>query len=455
MAQTESSQEPTSEVSPSERVPQESYRFEKADIGSKQCRHMRFHKGFRIVIVALVALVFGVIGGVAAFFASPRLAHYAWFRNLSKQAPLTVNQNPSVSLPADVAGSDDDMVTSVVTKVNPSVVSIVISKDVPNIQRLMPFGFPFFMPFGSDGQGLQQQQPQQQQGGSTKQTIGAGSGFLISADGLIATNKHVVADTSADYTVITSDDKEHVAKVIARDPSRDIAILKIDDSTYPWLELGDSDAIKVGQTVIAIGNSLGEFSNTVSKGIVSGLQRDLTASSGMGQSERLTNIIQTDAAINPGNSGGPLLDLSGKVIGINVAIAEGAQNIGFALPANQVKKIIDQVQTTGKISTPFLGVRYVIVDDQVQKDNNLPFNYGAIIARGAKQTDFAVIPGSPADQVGLVENDIILEVDGKKIDATHALSDILADYNVNDTITLKVWHKGETKDVTIKLGERK
>jgi serine protease Do len=272
---------------------------------------------------------------------------------------------------------------------------------------------------------------------------------------LIVTNKHVVSATAASYTVITTDGKEFPAQVLAQDPNRDIALLKIDAKDMPFLELGNSDDVKVGQTAIAIGNSLGEFTNTVSKGIISGLKRDLVAGSGRGDNEHLSNIIQTDAAINPGNSGGPLLDISGKVIGVNVAMAQGAQSIGFALPANQIKKIINQVQSTGKITTAFLGVRYIIVNKDIQKENSLPLEYGALILRGEKMTDFAVIPGSPADKAGLMENDIITEIDGTKITDAQQISDIVADHQPGDNLTFTVLHKGETKTMTIQLEEKK
>jgi serine protease Do len=212
--------------------------------------------------------------------------------------------------------------------------------------------------------------------------------------------------------------------------------------------------LKIGQSVVAIGNSLGEFSNTVSRGIISGLKRTVTAGDTMGDTETLSNIIQTDAAINPGNSGGPLLDISGNVIGINVAMAQGAQNIGFAIPSNQIKKVIDEVKTTGKISAPYIGVRYLLLDATIAKQNNLPYNYGALIVRGQNITDFAVIPGSPADQAGISENDIILEVDGTKIDSKNTLSDLISQHSVGDQLNLKVWHKGAVKDVQLKLAEK-
>ncbi|MDO8529106.1 MAG: PDZ domain-containing protein, partial [bacterium] len=158
---------------------------------------------------------------------------------------------------------------------------------------------------------------------------------------------------------------------------------------------------------------------------------------------------------NPGNSGGPLLDIDGKVIGINVAMAQGAHNIGFAIPANQIKKVVDQVKNNGRISTPFLGVRSVSINKQIQQQNNLPFSYGALIARGEKITDLAVMPESPADKAGLGENDIILEVNGKKADDNNQLSDLISNFNVGDVVTLKVWRKGEIKDFQVKLEERK
>lgn len=221
------------------------------------------------------------------------------------------------------------------------------------------------------------------------------------------------------------------------------------------MPLGDSDAIKVGQTAIAIGNPLGEFANSVSRGIISGIKRDVTAGSHFGQEEKLTNIIQTDAAINPGNSGGPLFDINGRVIGVNVAVAQGAENIGFALPINDVKRSIKQVKETGKITTPYIGVRYVILNEQSAKSLNLPYTYGALILRGQNITDFAVIPGSPADKAGLGENDIILEVNGTKIDDKNPLSRVLAQFDINQEVELLVWHKGETRKTKVTLEEKK
>ncbi len=223
---------------------------------------------------------------------------------------------------------------------SPAVVAITISKNVPIIEQCPynPFSDlpPEFQQFF--GQNLQFYQPCQK--GTKLQEVGGGSGFIISADGLILTNKHVVQDTAAEYTVFTNDGKKYSAKVLARDPNIDIAVIKISASNLPTIKLGDSDLIQVGQTAIAIGNALGEFRNTVNVGVVSGLSRNITASGGGGLTETIYNVIQTDASINPGNSGGPLLNLRGEVMGINTAIAQNAQSIGFAIPINQVKEII-------------------------------------------------------------------------------------------------------------------
>lgn len=390
-----------------------------------------------IILSSLFGAFFGFISGGAVNIFSSKIGQkvHQYFPNLLPQnADVTVNKQQVIV--------EDSAVIDVVEKSSPAVVSIIISKNIPNRQDLFNY---FFNPNS-------QSDPN---GGTTEQQVGGGSGFFITADGLILTNRHVVEDQQASYTVVTNDGKQYDAKVLARDPVRDAAVIKVEGNNFPTLTMGDSDSLKIGQTTIAIGNSLGEFANSVSRGIVSGLKRNLSAGSGFGDTERLTDIIQTDAAINPGNSGGPLIDIQGNVIGINVAMAQGAQNVGFALPINQAKRIIDEAKNGVKIQIPFLGVRYIIIDASVQKEAQLPFDYGVLVLRGSKITDLAVLPGSPADKAGIVENDIILEINGQKLTADNQLGDIVAKYNVGDKITLKVWHKGQTKDVQITLEERK
>ena len=270
--------------------------------------HFKFWAVLLIMAVILLATFLGAVFGFmgATFYQKVALKISANYPFISWEKRIS---EPSVIKQRVV--EEDSAVIAVVEKSTPAVVSIIVSKDIPKMQNFFssPFGnlFPFF----------EENNPDPNQNTGEKQKIGGGTGFLITADGMIVTNKHVASDTGAEYTVITNDNKEHPAKVLALDSNQDIAILKIEGQNFPILELGSSDTLKIGQTVIAIGNSLGEFSNTVSRGIISGLKRNITASgSNFGQPEKLNDIIQTDAAINPGNSGGPLLNLKGEVIGI-------------------------------------------------------------------------------------------------------------------------------------------
>lgn len=232
--------------------------------------------------------------------------------------------------------SQDELLTDVVAKIAPSVVSIVVSKDVPKLEvtYVNPFGDdPFFKDFDF-------KVPVYRQKGVERQKVGAGTGFVVSRDGYILTNRHVVADPSATYTALLSDGKQLAGRVIFRDPQNDLAILKIDGDNFRAAPLGNSGTLKLGQTVIAIGNALGQYNNSVSVGIISGLNRTLEAHDGR-QLVRLSGVIQTDAAINPGNSGGPLITLSGEVIGVNVATVIGSSNISFSIPVNTAKTLVD------------------------------------------------------------------------------------------------------------------
>jgi len=364
--------------------------------------------------------------------------------------------------------TEESAVISAVDKVAPAVVSIIVTKDLPKIEQYYsnPFGSEFFREFfGQDFNDLfgQQAVPQYRQNGTEKTEIGGGTGFIVSADGYIITNRHVVLDQAAEYTVLMNDEAKYPAKVLARDALNDLAVLKIEKDNLPTVELGDSANLKVGQSVIAIGNALGEFRNTVSTGVISGLARSVTAGGAGIGSEQLINVIQTDASINPGNSGGPLLNIAGQVIGINTAMAQGAQNIGFAIPINEVKSTIESVQKNGRIVRPWLGVRYVIINKAIADANKLSVDYGAIIVRGQNRTDLAVIPGSPADKAGLVENDIILEINpsggsgqaGQKITEENLLANLVVKFKPGDEITLRVMHQGKEKVVKVKLEEMK
>ena len=330
--------------------------------------------------------------------------------------------------------SQEDKIIKVVKDVSPSVVSVVVIKEVPVYSSYDFFwGIPVVQ-------------------GTEKKQVGAGSGFIVSSDGLIVTNKHVVEDTKAEYVIITNDDEEYSVNFLARDPVQDIAILKIQSNEqFKAIKLGSASSIQIGQTAIAIGNALGELKNTVSVGVISGLGRTVTAS-GQDSTEVLEDIIQTDAAINPGNSGGPLLNLSGEVIGINTAASSG-ENIGFAIYIDKAIRDIEQVKTIGKISYPFLGIRYVLIDEDIAKDKKLSVDYGALIMRGSSYSDVAITPNSPAEKAGLKENDIVLELEGEKITKNNSLAKIILKYNPGDTVSLKILRNNLETIINVVLGE--
>ena len=406
-------------------------------------------KRFRFLIFLLVFLV-GLFLGVALpkeklnfkEFEEKFFENYKELEKKLKPSP----SSPEVNLPP--RGFQEDLIVKVVEETQDSVVSIVISKKLPVYEEewYSPFeefeeffGEPFFRFKVPRFKGYQ------------KQKVGGGTGFFVSSDGLILTNAHVVADKDAEYTVLTNDGKKYLAKVVGRDNFRDLALIKVEGKGFKPLKLGDSDKLKVGQTVIAIGNALGEFRNTVSVGIVSGLGRKVTASGG-NIIETMEDVIQTDAAINRGNSGGPLLNLKGEVIGVNFAMAYGAENIGFAIPINKAKKLIEQYQKTGKISFPFLGVRYILVDENVKRERNLPVDYGALVLRGEKG-ESAIFPNSPAEKVGLKEGDLILELNGEKITPENSLAKLISKYKPGDRVTLKVLRGRKELFFEVILGE--
>ncbi len=343
-------------------------------------------------------------------------------------------------------------VVAAVKKTAPAVVSVVISKNVSVLEncRLQSFNLPpgFEDFFGGDAQQLFRECDR----GTELREVGGGSGFIISPDGLIVTNRHVVSDTKASYTVFTNDGKKYDAKILARDPAQDLAVLKINASGLQTVELGDSDSVELGQTAIAIGNALAEFRNTVSVGVISGLARTVTASGPTGGEETIQGVIQTDTAINPGNSGGPLLNLEGKVIGINTAVVSGAENIGFAIPVNRAKRAIRSVQTTGEIQTPYMGVRYIPITSDFAKAQKLPVDHGALV-RGNNDGP-GVTSNSPAAKAGIEAEDIILEVNGKSVTPENPLGNIIADLNIGDTVSVKLHRGGKEMTVQVKLEKR-
>ncbi|MDP3935161.1 MAG: trypsin-like peptidase domain-containing protein [Candidatus Giovannonibacteria bacterium] len=351
--------------------------------------------------------------------------------------PLKKNEKQELELSAL---SRDILIEDIARRVSPAVVSVVATKDIPVIERY------FVSPF-SNGDPLQQffpdlQIPQYRQKGTEKTQVSSGSGFFVSSDGFLLTNRHVVEDSEAEYSVITNDNKKLKAKVVARDTINDMAVLKIDGGDFASIPLGDSESVSIGQTAIAIGNALGEFQNTVSIGVVSGLRRTIMASGSASGPEELSQVIQTDAAINLGNSGGPLLNLRGEAIGLNAAKAQGAENIGFSIPINQLKRALNDARTKGRIINPYIGVRYILADN------------GALVQAGANGED-AIQLNSPASRAGIKEGDVILEFGGVKITRENPLNKLIQQRSVGDKVTLKILRDGKEIKIDLVLEERK
>ncbi|MBI2406642.1 MAG: trypsin-like peptidase domain-containing protein [Candidatus Harrisonbacteria bacterium] len=342
-------------------------------------------------------------------------------------------------------------IKSTIKKVMPAVVSIVISKTLQAIEKELPPELMGPLPFGENPMDIARENADER--GMVK--VGGGSGFIATQSGIILTNKHVVVDPHAEYTVLLNDGRSMIAKVLARDPIEDLAIIKIDAAGLPIVALGDSSTLELGEEILAIGNALGIFRNTVSAGIVSGLSRSIRAAAEPNSPvQELRGLIQTDAAINPGNSGGPLVNLKGEAVGINAAIVFGAQNLSFALPINAAKRDLHDLQVHGRIRRPYLGLRYVMIDATLKNKMGLPVDRGALILSHGPR-DHAVIPGSPAHKAGIVEKDIILECGGKKLGEELTIQDLLETREVGDTVDFRILRSGKTIDATVTLAERK
>ncbi len=370
------------------------------------------------VVGLLIVFVFGLIIGIS---------YPAWYQALPFKNLIPGFLRPSATENIKygekiIRTVEESAIIDVVDKSSPAVVSIVaktVSFD-PNL-------------------------------GSVANQQGIGTGFIVDANGLIVTNNHVVCDNSYQYAVVTKDQKTYDVKQIDLDPANDIAILKIDGKNLPNLQFGSSDpaSLKPGERVIAIGNALGQFQNSVTVGVVSGLGRGITAGGGscsnQAGTETLQNVIQTDAALNPGNSGGPLLDLSGKVIGVNFAISSNAQNIGFVIPIDRVKLILDQYRKDGRIIKPYLGVAYQMIDSAIAKVQNVP--EGAFVRR--------VVNGSPADKGGIQAGDIITKLAGQSVNANNDIVSILNNLKVGQKVAAEVYRDGKTVKLNVTLAENK
>lgn len=384
--------------------------------------HAKFERRRNAGLTALLAIIlsigFGFLGGYLATNSS-------------------ANSSGPVNAPTQqkVVTSESELINKIATTVGPSVVSVDVTT-----------------------------QTQQQTGffGSSQPVTGqaAGTGIILNKGGLIITNRHVVPAGTTQVSVTMADGTTFKnVRVVGRtnsDNSLDIAFLQIQDLKGKKLvpaSLGDSSKVRIGDSVVAIGNALGQFQNTVTSGIISGHGRSVTASDESGSSsENLNDLFQTDAAINPGNSGGPLVNTSGQVIGINTAVAGSAQNIGFAIPINDVQGLIKSVEANGKLEQPYIGVHYIPLTKDYSYVYNLPVSQGAYIAPSAQTGQPSVVPGGPAAKAGLKEKDIITRVDGTKIDQSHSLISLLYQHQPGDKVTLTVLRGGKTKTIKLTLG---
>jgi len=343
------------------------------------------------------------------------------------------------------SGNEDRLTVQAVKNVSPSVVSIVITKELKKITNLSGpdvFLFDDYFEFGWP----QDLEPPE----DGKQKVGMGTGFVVNSEkGLILTNKHVVSDEDAEYTVLTSDGQQYEAVVLDIDPFNDLAIIKIENGDLPAVSLGDSDDIEIGQTVIAIGYSLGEYKNTVTKGVVSGINRYVVAGNYQ-NTEVIDEAIQTDAAINPGNSGGPLINLQGQVIGISTAINRQGQSLGFAIPVNVAKDVVNSIEEFGRIVRPWLGVRYRMINKIIAEQEKLAVDYGALLVKGGDGQS-AIFSDSPAEKAGLLAGDIILELNGQKLEGQIALGMIIKKLQPGDLVELLVL-RGEEEELVFEVG---
>lgn len=325
----------------------------------------------------------------------------------------------SITEKRSIVSQEGEVVADVAERVSPSVVSIVTESQAS-------LGFRSY----------------------TQQ--GAGTGIIISESGYVLTNRHVVAGANKVDLVLADGTAYEGVEVVGVDPANDIAFLKIEGGkNLKPAVIGDSSQVEVGEKVIAIGNALGQYQTSVTSGIISGLGRPLIAGDATGNdTEQLSNLLQTDAAINPGNSGGPLVNLNGEVIGINTAIDQEAEGIGFAIPINDAKGLIKGVTTTGKLARAFLGVAHIGVTSEVAKEYDLSVNYGAYIV---SENGSAVTPDSPAAEAGLRNGDVIIKVNGKKIDAYHPLLSAISAHQPGDKVSVTYLRDGKEATVTVTL----
>lgn len=339
---------------------------------------------------------------------------------------------------------DETASIAVVERVTPAVVSIVVKK---NPEDLAGYQKEYFL-----NESLYQ--PQSLEDGSvpTLVEVSSGTGFFVTADGYVLTNRHVVSEEKGLFFVVTNDGEELPATLVDVDPLQDIAILHVEGESFATVTLADSEDIRIGQTVIAIGNTLSEFRNTVTKGVVSGINRRVTAGDAY-NSEVIEQAIQTDAAINPGNSGGPLINLLGEVIGINTAVSFQGESVAFAIPINEAKRAVEDVRLYGRILRPWLGIRYVLVTPKKDIEQEISYKVGAFIVSGEQPGEVGVFEGSPADLADIQEGDVIVAVNGQPFTQDEALAESISMFRPGDVITLSVLRDQKIFELSVTLAE--
>ncbi|MFA6131803.1 MAG: trypsin-like peptidase domain-containing protein [Patescibacteria group bacterium] len=383
-----------------------------------------------IVLLAVTVLISTAFGGLGGFLAG---------QFLSLSSELSFNGEADKNIVRMI--EEESSTISVVDSVTPAVVSIII-KQKASVPQANSFNDYFYG-----------QAPSDSSASDELIEVGAGTGFFVTSDGYIVTNRHVADVKEAVFTVVTNDDQEYDATVVDMDPFFDIAIMKIEGANFPTVTFGDSENIQVGQTVIAIGNALSQYQNTVTKGVVSGVNRRISAYDYTSGGEVIEGAIQTDAAINPGNSGGPLINLMGEVIGMNTAVSSNGQGLGFAIPVSEIKQAVSSVQEEGRIVRPWLGVRFVVISKDYAKENDLAVDSGALITTDG--SDSAVVADGPAAKAGLKEGDIITKIDGQALTEDETLSQIVREHMPGETLKMTVLRSGTEIEISVTLEEYK
>ena len=365
-------------------------------------------RGLRAAPIIAIAVVAGLLSGALSAFGVATLLD-------EEPSGVVTSESTDASTVSDVTIDESSAIINAADEVSPAVVTI-----------------------------------QRTTGGLLGGNQGSGSGFIYDSDGFILTNRHVVEDADT-LAVILNDGRQFEGTVYGIDTLTDLAIVTIEASDLPTAPIGSSAQLEPGQRAIAIGNPLGNFENTVTTGVVSGLGRRIQATdSSQTSSEQLNNLIQTDAAINPGNSGGPLVNSAGQVIGVNTAVSTDAQGIGFAIPIDVAKPIMEQAVAGQELARPWIGIYYVPITPALAQAEDLPVEYGALI--GSQGGQSAIFPGSPAEEAGLQEGDIIVAIDGEQIDQGPDLSMLIVPHSPGDTVTLRVLRDSSTSDVQVRLG---